>query len=212
MSVLTTIADAATGIVAAAGNAGLAAVMAAESVLPVPSEVVLPLVGTRVAAGQVSYAAAVLAATLGATLGAWAMFAASRAGGRHRVQRLARLIGLHARRWDRVESWFDRRGSWVVLLGRLVPGVRVLVNMPAGSLGMSTGRFLALTAAGSAVWNATWIGVGSSLGAHWETLLAAPVDTLLAALVDARPAALLATAVGLVVMLARQTQGRVVRR
>ena len=120
MSVLTTIADAATGLVDAAGNIGLTAVMAAEAVLPVPSEVVLPLVGSQVAAGQVFYAAAVLAATLGSTLGAWAVFVVGRAGGRDRVYKLARLIGLDARRWDRMESWFDRRGSWVVLLGRLV--------------------------------------------------------------------------------------------
>jgi membrane protein DedA with SNARE-associated domain len=202
MSVLSTVAEAATGLVDTAGNAGLSAVMAAEAVLPVPSEVVLPLVGSQVAAGQVSYVAAVLAATLGSTLGAWAVFAAGRAGGHSRVQRLSRLVGLDARRWDRMESWFDRRGSWVVLLGRLIPGVRVLVNLPAGSLGMPTTRFLALTAAGSAVWNAAWIGAGSTLGAHW--------DTLLAALEQARPAVLLAAAVGLFVVLARQTRVRAV--
>ncbi|SDO33317.1 membrane protein DedA, SNARE-associated domain [Klenkia soli] len=202
MSVASTVADAATGLVNAAGNAGLAAVMAVEAVLPVPSEVVLPLVGSQVAAGQMSYVAAVLAATLGSTLGAWAVFAAGRAGGRARVQKLARIIGLDAGRWDRMESWFDRRGSWVVLLGRLVPGVRVLINLPVGSLGMPTAKFLALTAAGSAVWNAAWIGAGSTLGAHWETLLAA--------LVQARPAVLLAAAVGLFVVLARQTRVRAV--
>ncbi|QNG38754.1 DedA family protein [Geodermatophilaceae bacterium NBWT11] len=202
MSALSTVADAATGLVDAAGDAGLALVMAVEAVLPVPSEVVLPLVGSQVAAGQLSYPGAVLAATLGSTLGAWVVFLVGRAGGRTRVQQVSRLIGLDARRWDHLESWFDRRGAWVVLLGRLVPGVRVLVNLPAGSLGMPTARFLALTAVGSALWNAAWIGAGATLGRYGETVLAA--------VADARPAVLLAAAFGLVAVLARQSRVRAV--
>jgi membrane protein DedA with SNARE-associated domain len=88
----------------------------------------------------------------------------------------------------------------VILLGRLVPGVRCLVSLPAGSLGMSTPRFLALTAMGSAVWNAVWIGGGSFLAANWSTLLAA--------LADARPAMLAAAVTGVAVVLLQQTRVR----
>lgn len=208
MSVLASISDAATALVDTTGDAGLAVVMAAEAVLPVPSEVVLPLVGSQVVAGQTSYLAAVVTATLGSTVGAWAVFAASRASGRDRQARVARIVGLDARRWARLQRWFDRHGDWAVLLSRLVPGIRVLVNLPAGSLGMPTRRFLRLTALGSALWNAAWIGAGSALTAHWD-LVVGGLAQLLTGLTDLRPAVLLLATAGVLTALARQTRMRV---
>ena len=57
-----------------------------------------------------------------------------------------------------------------MLVGRLVPGVRSLVSIPAGAAGMPLGRFVALTALGSGVWNAALIGAGWALGARWEAI------------------------------------------
>jgi membrane protein DedA with SNARE-associated domain len=200
MSVLDTLVLVAEQVVDAVGNVGLAGVMAAEAVLPIPSEVVLPMVGAQLSDGQVPFFVAVLAATIGSTLGSWAVYTVGRLGGRSRVQRLARLLGLDDERWAWTEDRFSRHGNWVILLGRLVPGVRCLVSLPAGSLGMSTPRFLALTAAGSAVWNAVWIGGGSFVADKWSTLLAA--------LADARPAVLAAAATGVAVVLVQQTRVR----
>jgi membrane protein DedA with SNARE-associated domain len=55
-----------------------------------------------------------------------------------------------------------------VLLGRLVPGVRSVVSFPAGVAGMGLGRFVVLTALGSAAWNALLIGAGWRLGSDYE--------------------------------------------
>ena len=173
MSVLAGTASAAEQLVHDAGYAGLAAVMAAESVLPIPSEVVLPVVGLQVAAGQLLFWGAVLAATAGSVLGAWALYAFGRWGGRPLTLRLYRLLGVSGERLTRAESWFGRRGAGVVLLGRLVPGVRGVISIPAGTLRMPLGRFLALTAAGSLMWNAALIGAGAVIVDRWQLVLSA---------------------------------------
>ena len=107
--------------------------MAVESVFPpIPSEVVLPLAGSQVAAGQLSFLVAVLAATAGSVLGAWALYALGRFGGRPALLRLLPLLRIDEQRLARAEAWFARHGDWLVLLGRLVPGLRALVSVPAG--------------------------------------------------------------------------------
>jgi membrane protein DedA with SNARE-associated domain len=59
-----------------------------------------------------------------------------------------------------VEEWFDRRGEVAVLVGRLVPGVRSLVSLPAGTRRMPVTRFVLLTALGSGIWNTLLVGAG----------------------------------------------------
>jgi membrane protein DedA with SNARE-associated domain len=173
MSALEGIASAAEQVVHSAGHAGLAVVMAAGEVLPIPSEVVLPLVGSQLPGGQLLFWSAALAATLGSVLGAWAVYAVGRWGGRPAARRLSRLLGVTGERMSRAESWFARHGTGVVLLSRLVPGLRGMASLPAGTLGMPTGRFLALTAAGSFGWNAALIGAGVLLAGRWQAVLSA---------------------------------------
>jgi membrane protein DedA with SNARE-associated domain len=173
MSALDSTASAAEQLVHSAGYAGLAVVMAAESLLPIPSEIVLPVVGLQISAGHLLFWGAVLAATAGSVVGAWALYALGRWGGRPLTLRLSRLLGISGDRLARTESWFAHRGVVIVLLGRLVPGIRGVVSIPAGTLRMPLGRFLALTAAGSLAWNAGLIGAGAVLVDQWQTVLSA---------------------------------------
>jgi membrane protein DedA with SNARE-associated domain len=173
MSVLDSIAAGAEQVVHSAGYAGLAVVMAAEAVLPIPSEVVLPLVGLQVSGGLLSFWGAVLAATLGSVVGAWGLYTLGRLGGRPIASRLPRFLGLTEGRLARTEAWFSSRGAVLVVLGRLVPGLRSAVSLPAGTLRMPVGRFLALTAAGSLAWNASLMSAGMLLAGQWQTVLTA---------------------------------------
>jgi membrane protein DedA with SNARE-associated domain len=198
MSALDGIAAVAEQVAHGAGYAGLAAVMAAEAVLPIPSEVVLPVVGLEVSAGQLLFWVAVLAATTGSVIGAWALYAVGRWGGRPLTMRLSRLLGVSGARLARTESWFARRGAGIVLLGRLVPGVRGVVSVPAGTLRMPLGRFLALTAAGSLVWNAALIGAGA--------VLVDQEQVLLGALAAGAPYLLAAAAGGAVLLVLRRSR------
>jgi membrane protein DedA with SNARE-associated domain len=175
-----------------AGWLGLTAAMAVEGVFPpIPSEVVLPLAGAEVASGTLSFLVAVLAATAGSVLGAWALYALGRSGGRPAVLRFGPLLRLDAARLARADVWFARRGDLLVLLGRLVPGVRALVSVPAGMARMPFWRFTLLTAAGSLVWNAGLIELGAALATRWTDVAGAvaPAATgLLLVLAAALPA------------------------
>ena len=85
-----------------------------------------------------------------------------------RIEKLERRAKYLMAQLDRGDHWFDRRGPLIVLFGRLIPGVRSLVSVPAGLSEMPRGQFLALTAAGSALWNAALIGAGWALGENYD--------------------------------------------
>jgi membrane protein DedA with SNARE-associated domain len=204
MTVLDSITTAAVSVVDSVGYAGLGGVMLTENVLPIPSEVVLPVVGLQVSSGHLLFWAATLAATVGSVLGAWTLYGVGRFGGRPMALRLPRVLGITEVRLARMEAWFARRGDAIVLLGRLVPGVRSLVSIPAGTLRMPLGRFLILTAVGSLGWNAALIGFGTAIATRWETVVSAfsstapyllpATVTVLLMLVLRRPRALAVTA------------------
>jgi membrane protein DedA with SNARE-associated domain len=193
MSLLAGLVSAVESVVGAADGLGLTAVMAVESVFPpIPSEVVLPLAGSLVASGSLSFLVAVLAATAGSVLGAWALYSLGRFGGRPALLRLGPLLRIDEARLARAEAWFARRGDWLVVVGRLVPGLRAVVSIPAGTARMPIWRFTLLTAIGSLVWNAGLIGVGMALAARWAEVagvLAPATMYLLAATAVALPAA-----------------------
>ena len=91
---------------------------------------------------------AVLAATLGSVVGALILYAIARFGGRAVVLKLGNFARIREDDLDKADAWFDKRGSWFVFFGRLMPGVRSLISIPAGLSEMPVWRFTALTAAG----------------------------------------------------------------
>lgn len=137
---------------------------------PIPSEVILPLAGYYVERGDMMFIPAVLAATIGSVLGALILYYGSAKGGRPLVERHAHRVHMSMADVDRAQAWFDRYGPWVVLFGRMVPGVRSLVSIPAGLAHMSVVRFTLLTTLGSLVWNTLLIGAGWALGSEWEAV------------------------------------------
>ena len=143
--------------------------MALESVFPpIPSEVVLPLAGFLTGRGQLDFVDVVVAATVGSLAGALLLYWSGAAIGAERLKRLTDRVPLmEAADVERAESWFARYGAWAVLLGRMVPGVRSLVSIPAGVERMPLWLFALLTVVGSALWNTIFVGLGYELGDRW---------------------------------------------
>lgn len=151
------------------GYLGVLALMFAETLFPpIPSEAILPLSGYLIERGDLGWPGVLLASTAGAMLGAVLLYEMARRGGRPFALRFARMARIDEARLDAAERWFARRGAWVVLLGRCVPGVRSLVALPAGTLQMSRGLYLGASLVGTLVWNALLIGAGYVLGAEWD--------------------------------------------
>ena len=151
------------------GYAGLVVLMAVEHVFPpIPSELVLPLAGFEVGRGNLSLVWALVASTAGSLIGASVLYLLARRGGRPLVLRLRRVLRVGEEDLDRAEQRFQRHSAWMVVLGRMVPGVRSLVSLPPGLLRMPFGRYLALTLTGSLVWNTALIVAGQQLGSRWS--------------------------------------------
>lgn len=169
MPILAALADTAADLTERFGYLGLFLVMVAENLFPpIPSEVVLPLAGFQVSRGALGFAGALATATAGSLAGALILYGLGRAGGRPLILRYGRLLRITPEGLDRAEDWFDRYGAWVVLLGRLIPGVRSIVSVPAGIARMPLVRFSLLTTLGSLFWNALLISAGQALGRNWE--------------------------------------------
>lgn len=155
------------------GYPGIFLAMLAENLFPpLPSEVVLPLAGFQVDAGDLNFVLVVLAATLGSLAGALILYAVGHYGGRPAVVRWGGLLRVGERDLARADAWFERWGDWVVLFSRVIPLVRSLVSIPAGMMRMSLPRFVALTSIGSFVWNLALVTAGYQLSANWEEVTA----------------------------------------
>ncbi|MDR5654284.1 DedA family protein [Ruixingdingia sedimenti] len=164
-------------VVGDGGYAGIATAMFAENVFPpIPSEIIMPLAGFHAARGSLSLGLVILAGSAGATLGALFWYFVGRVIGADRI------IGLAARhgRWmtvtpedmQRAIAGFARYGNKAVFWGRLVPGLRSLISVPAGIARMRLAPFLLWTCLGSVIWT-TFL----ALGGFWlETQYARMAD------------------------------------
>jgi membrane protein DedA with SNARE-associated domain len=156
-------------VVDALGGAGVGALVFLENLFPpIPSEVVLPLAGFAAAQGAFSVVEAVLWATAGSVLGALVLYGIGAAVGTERLAAIADRVPLTSGAdVHKADAWFDRRGQYAVFFGRLVPGVRSLISIPAGVTGMPLTKFTVLTTLGSALWNVLLVGAGYLLGSQW---------------------------------------------
>lgn len=88
----------------------------------------------------------------------------ARIGGRPLVERFSRWLRVDMRHFDRAEGMFARWGVGLVMFGRILPGVRTLVSVPAGMMRMNFGLFIGAAFGGAYLWNTLLVAVGYLLG------------------------------------------------
>jgi membrane protein DedA with SNARE-associated domain len=151
------------GALEAGGYWLVAALMALESsVVPLPSEVVIPPAAhLAVTTGRMSLTGIVVAATVGSWLGASVMYVAARVLGRPLVLRFGRYVLITPDKVVRAEAWSAEFGPYGVFASRLLPVIRHLIGIPAGIMRLHYGWYSLATLAGSAIWSAVlcWVGV-----------------------------------------------------
>lgn len=161
-----------TGLIRNLGYAGVAALTFAENAFPpIPSELVIPLAGFVAAEGDLTVGGVIVAASVGSLAGAWGWYEVGRRVGERRlrqwVERYGGWLTLGAADVDRAQQWFERHGGAAVFVGRLVPGVRTFVSLPAGFAGMAVGPFLLYSALGTFIWTAALAYAGVVLRANF---------------------------------------------
>jgi membrane protein DedA with SNARE-associated domain len=152
------------------GAVGAGVAVALENLFPpLPSEVILPLAGFAASQGRLGLLPVLLWTTAGSVVGALALYAVGALVGRDRTVALAaRLPLVKVADVERTEAWFARHGTKAVFFGRMVPIFRSMISLPAGVERMRLPAFLALTAAGSLLWNTLWVVAGYQLGERWH--------------------------------------------
>lgn len=165
-------ADWATDVIEAAGYAGVGALVALANVLPpVPVEVILPLAGFVTGDGRLLFPGVVVAATVGSVVGALVLYGLGRWLGearvRHLIKRFGWLLLTKESDLDRAQHWFAHNEAKAVVIGRMVPGIRKAIPIPAGIARMSITRFTAYTALANGFSNSVLIGLGWILGDQW---------------------------------------------
>ncbi|KGN69923.1 DedA family protein [Porphyromonas sp. COT-239 OH1446] len=147
------------------------------SFIPFPSEIVIPPAAWRAANGELNVLLVVLFATIGCNIGALVNYYLAKYLGRPVVYRFAesrvgRLCLLSREKVERAEAYFQKNGAISTLVGRLIPGIRQLISIPAGMAGMPLGPFLLYTTIGAGAWNVVLAALGYFLGANQELLIA----------------------------------------
>ena len=128
------------------------------TVVPVPSELVVAPAAYHAASGQLNVVLIILFATIGADVGASINYFVALYVGRPVIYRFAnsrwgRMCLLNQQKVEKSESYFDQHGIVATLTGRLVPGIRHLISLPAGLARMNYGKFLLYTTIGAGLWH-----------------------------------------------------------
>ncbi len=134
---------------------------------PIPSEAVFPLAGYIVLKNEMSIIHVFgvgITGGAGATLGAFIIYLIALKLGRKGLAKYMKYAKINPDKLTKADKWFEKYGDKSVLLGRLVPGIRELVSIPAGIFGMNPKNFLIFTFIGSCSWSILLTGIGYYLG------------------------------------------------
>jgi membrane protein DedA with SNARE-associated domain len=133
------------------------------SVLPLPSEVIIPPAAHLAHTGQIPlhYVGIVLCGILGSWLGATIVYWCARLAGRPLVARYGKFVLFPPEKLAKAENWSAQYGAAGVFVARLLPGARQLVGIPAGIAKMDYKLFSLFTVLGAAIWCSVlcWLGV-----------------------------------------------------
>ena len=154
------------------GYPGIFILMAMESsVIPVPSELVMPPAGYLAQQGEMNAVVAILCGTFGSLVGAYANYMAARYLGRPLIIKYGKYVWITEEKFAKVERYFLTHGEISTFIGRLLPVVRHLISLPAGLSGMNHIRFSLYTLLGAGIWCSILTWIGYIIGQNQELIM-----------------------------------------
>jgi len=168
------------GIVSDLGYFGIFIGMTLESsFFPFPSEVILIPAGVLVAQGKMGFIPVLIIAILGSMVGALINYFIAFSLGRKAIEKLVSKFGkvlfISKSELDRTDNYFKNHGQITTFVGRLLPGIRQLISLPAGFSKMHLYRFCLFTALGAGFWSIVLILTGWLAGKNQVWLQQHPI-------------------------------------
>jgi len=138
---------------------------------PIPSEIIMPLGGFFVYQQKLNFYILVFWGLFGTILGSLPWYYLGRLVNEKRLasflDKRGKYLGISSKDLIKSKKWFDRYGVSLVFWGRLVPGIRTLISVPAGIELMSLRKFLIWTTLGSLIWVALLTYAGYAFGENY---------------------------------------------
>lgn len=154
------------------GYPGIFILMAMESsVIPIPSELVMPPAGYLAQQGEMNAVVAILCGTFGSLVGAYANYMAARYLGRPLIIKYGKYVWITEEKFAKVERYFLTHGEISTFIGRLLPVVRHLISLPAGLSGMNHIKFSLYTLLGAGIWCSILTWIGYIIGQNQELIM-----------------------------------------
>lgn len=140
------------------------------TLIPIPSEVVIPFAGFLAYEGRMSIWLIVLVSTFANLAGSLIAYTIGKYLGRGFVVRYGRYVLLNMKHLKQIETWFEKYGSLTVFFSRMLPIIRTYNALPAGMGNMNIPKFCLYTFLGSIPWNLALVFAGYFLRENWNTL------------------------------------------
>ena len=136
--------------------------------LPIPGDLFIAAMGFLAHRGLAAYAPTTAVVTAATVIGATALYLVSRHAGRPLLVKVMRRFGFTEAREQRLEGWLTRHGATAVVVGRLVPGLRIVMTVVAGVLRLRHRTFVVGTFFAGIIWSTIYFWLGWALGAGYE--------------------------------------------
>ncbi len=170
--------------IGALGYPGIFILMAMESsVVPLPSELVMPPAGYLAQQGQMNMAVVIFLGTAGSLVGAYLNYFTARHLGRPLLLKYGKYVWITEEKFAKVERYFKDHGEISTFIGRLLPVVRHLISLPAGLAGMNHLKFSLYTMLGAGLWITVLSFIGYFIGAERELIMRYSHQALIGAIV-----------------------------
>ncbi len=139
--------------------------------IPIPSEIILGFAGFLVSQHIFDFTTTTIVATIAGLAGSLLSYYMGLKGGRNLMLRHTAKGGLGAKKLSLAKNWFEKYGGLAVFTGRLLPGIRTFISLPAGIAKYPLKKFIIYTLLGTIPWTIFLIYMGDFLGENWTLLI-----------------------------------------